>query len=511
MDDSSPSPRGQDAFAKTLEFKPRQRSSVSSTNSGRPTSSLRAKEGSVNRLSRVFAQDTSSSNPHDAHIQAKKPSIPTKPPSLRIPNQHALNNTASVPSHQPLSTPALTTPTQHAMEPPPSSSSNEHESSIDETSLRFQDIRARFQQESSTVKVPSPRNTVSNNRSRPTSFAPSKGYRTTLSPKPVIPINDSQSNLGARSPARNKESSSSSLPSSSVAEISKRLEKNDKAGLKRSVKELSPAPVTARPSVPSLSRPSAIPTHRKAGEPIPSRTSLSKRASNPCMASSIQPNNTGSSAASLNIPMIARSVTGNSVMSTASTASTSSSSVTGSSAKKSWHYGTAITSWFTGNHTDDAQHQSLKDSITIVSKEPVQPSAASTSPPSSSDTSFSDSLPISPQLSGRDEVGYKVIKRSKVVQELFETEKVFQSDMMLLKEVYYDQARLPDSPFTKNDVKILFSNILAIAELEDMFIALLQNACDTSQRRPSATSLSSDNDIDNTSVGMAFREMVSDP
>jgi hypothetical protein len=171
-----------------------------------------------------------------------------------------------------------------------------------------------------------------------------------------------------------------------------------------------------------------------------------------------------SPASMLHIPiMISRTTTGES---SASTSSQNSSS-TNSKQRGGWHLG----SWFSNQQQQQLQqeqHENLKNSI----RRP--------------DSSSEISATLSPQVTGGGGSN-STTKRHKVIQELLETEKAFQKDMILLKEIYYDQAT---SCLTKSNVRHLFSNLLDIVEFEKTFVSLLED--------------SSEQD----SVGTAFREMV---
>lgn len=221
---------------------------------------------------------------------------------------------------------------------------------------------------------------------------------------------------------------------------------------------------------------------------------LSKRPSSSSVNNGIIPTSTSSTITNntLHIPAIQRHETGNSTASTSSQSSSVATNNTESSpSRKPWHYGVALTSWLTGN--DHSHQPSLKDSITIVSSHPAnqedRPSSDGTS------TYSAPSLPVSPQPSGKGSDRGKA-KRSKVVQELVSTEKAYQKDMLLLKEVFYDQACSPDSPLSRADVKTLFSNLLDIVELETSFVQALDMATEN-------------RDDESITIGDAFRQYVS--
>lgn len=301
-----------------------------------------------------------------------------------------------------------------------------------------------------------------------------------------------------------------------VAELSKRLEEqadtppsprrplssagSPRTSVLRKTSNTSHTTLPKRPSVTNFASHTSQPPHHNTTTPTTSgATATSASATTASSASSVsappppsaitQRSSSSSTVSStLHLPVIARTGTGN------STASTSSLSTTDSPSRRAWQYGAAITSWFTGSSTDDHQsQQSLKDSITIVSKEPLPAEERS---PSASDTatSFPASLPVSPQLSGKQE-----LKRSKVVRELVETECAYQSDMIVIKEIYYDQAH---SVLTPADIKILFSNLTTILELEQAFVNELKEA---------EAGLQDEMDQDTTTVGKVFRQNVGCP
>lgn len=185
---------------------------------------------------------------------------------------------------------------------------------------------------------------------------------------------------------------------------------------------------------------------------------------------------------SLEIP-IARSTTGNSVSSTTSSSSTSSQANGGGQYKRGRGYN-GFGSLFGGAGGSSAEdhHQSIKNSITIVSKEPIQQrdsmsSSGSTRPPSSAEVTPYTSQPVSPLLDGRDPAAKRSMKRYNVMKELVETERTYRNDMILLKEVYFDGSLCDSSPLDKADVKLLFSNLPNIVNFETEFLALLEASC----------------------------------
>jgi hypothetical protein len=103
----------------------------------RRTSSSLRKGQSINRLSRMFESDVSTgrlSNAAHQPIKAAKPKLPTKPPSLRSQQSTSNNNFNSS------SIGAFDAPLAK------STTANAEDSNVDESSLAFRDVRARFQQ-----------------------------------------------------------------------------------------------------------------------------------------------------------------------------------------------------------------------------------------------------------------------------------------------------------------------------------------------------------------------------
>lgn len=223
------------------------------------------------------------------------------------------------------------------------------------------------------------------------------------------------------------------------------------------------------------------------------------------------------SSPSLEVP-IARSTTGNSVSSTASSSSTG-SQANGTQHKRGRGY-SGFGSLFGGGSSTEDHHQSIKSSITIVSKEPMQQrdsisSTGSTRPPSSADFTPYTSQPVSPLLDGRDPAAKRSMKRYNVIKELVETERTYRNDMILLKEVYYDGALAESSPIDKADVKQLFSNLPTIVDFETEFLALLESsynsdggaAVDDNESEATLTD-SSRGDEQSSCIGMAYIAVV---
>ncbi|KAI9476403.1 MAG: hypothetical protein EXX96DRAFT_298356 [Benjaminiella poitrasii] len=189
-------------------------------------------------------------------------------------------------------------------------------------------------------------------------------------------------------------------------------------------------------------------------------------------------------ASSLNIPsssinsipsLLPHTATDNS--SIHSTTSTSSQASTLNSSKRGWH----LSSWFSSQQQRPQQHEQLKNSIR-------RPDSNNSS--TGNQEEYDTSKPISPQLTAETNQTMSE-KRIKVIQELIVTEKSYQKDMNLLKDIYYDGASKSDL-FSKSDMRHLFSNLLDIVEFERTFVALLETSCE------------------HDSVGSSFREMMHD-
>ncbi|KAI8382977.1 hypothetical protein BD560DRAFT_385679 [Blakeslea trispora] len=337
-----------DAFSKTLESKPRNSYIAHLRQEQHTNNSAHSGTSTVNRLSRVFEAST-----HLEHTGYKpKPTPLTKTPSLRSP---------------PIQEPRI-------------------KPEIDETSLDFKNIRARFQRDTSIQK-------------------------------PTIPLKPSMT--GPPSPPE-------------------KIIVANKTG---------PPALPAKPKV----------THHRYTEQnhrsYPQQTIDS-------------PNETQQkgwqlSSSSLYLPsVIHRTATGNS--SIISTTSTSSQTSNSTNSKRGWH----ISNWFSNQQQQQLDHEILKSSI------------------KRSDTNETESLgTVSPQITGSSHSS----KRTKVMNELLETEKTFQKDMTLLKEIYFDGAH--HAGFSKSDIRYLFSNLTEIVEFEKTFVAMMEHTCEQD------------------SVGVCFREM----
>ncbi|KAI9253807.1 hypothetical protein BDA99DRAFT_519029 [Phascolomyces articulosus] len=551
-----------DAFSSTLESRPRHRGPAPPQNA---TGNFPHRDGSVNRLSRVFEHDTHSHSnlqpppPQQVHVQPQpvivnrpyRPALPTKPPSLRISSSsnhvhHAIDSQLPSPSSEsPASTVATSVTSFHSQE------DNGKNNDIDQTPLAFADIRARFQQkEQQQPQQPIfPTGTTNNTTATPTSATAKRPlssfyYNTVQSTNSMSNISTTPSNtnttirrsssintspplLSQQPPAlpskrlthiRSSGSSSNKpvvaprpLSSSSyeennnndnvpktgsfVTELSNRLEQaeiiddHDRQQQQQQFlrqqgasSPLPPPPPPHHQPVIPASTPARPPTILRRPSSSP-RSSVLRKTRNNSSDSNSTPN--------LHIPVIARTGTGNSTTSTSS----ASSSLYDSPSKRAWHYGNTLSSWFNGQ-PQQQQQPSLKDSITVVSKEPLSKEPSEYS------------LPVSPQLSGnvKQGGGNQKLKRSKVIQELVMTEKVYQSDMLLVKQVYYDGA-FHNSPLDKSDIKILFSNLVDILQLEEEFVDLLESAAGNMDYVEEDDDENDDNGDDR--IGMAFRQMMS--
>jgi hypothetical protein len=318
-----------------------------------------------------------------------------------------------------------------------------------------------------------------------------------------------------------------------AAEISHKLERgsvpivvNKKEDLKSSDSHAQPSPKLSNvyknlPAVPNPNRPPVLPRSDSGafGQDGQLSKSTSQRkiwmAKSGGTLSSPVPSSLASTP-SLEIP-IARSATGNSVSSTASSSSTGSQ--TNGSHKRGRGYN-GIGSFFGGGgNSSEDHHQSIKNSITIVSKEPVHQrdsvsSSGSTRPSSSVDLNPYASQPVSPLLDGRDPAAKRSMKRYNVIRELVETERTFSNDMALLKEVYYDTAFADSTILDRSDVKLLFSNLPTIVDFEAEFLALLEVSSnmdnDTASNNDSEVTLTDQpkGEEQGSCVGMAFINMV---
>ncbi|KAG2223265.1 hypothetical protein INT45_006991 [Circinella minor] len=539
-----------DAFSSTLESRPRHRVPPPPQN---PTSNFPHRDGSVNRLSRVFEHDQNQSHilqrqqqQEQEHQQVVvnrpyRPVLPTKPPSLRISStsNHVLHGSdsqlPSPSSESPASTVATSVTSFYSQEE--NNNNNNSNSSkntdIDQTPLAFADIRARFQQKeqqqpifptvstnaistakrsSSSFHYNTSNSTTNTNRSNNSNLwrsattssaspprpppVPSKqlthirntANKPVFAPRPLSSSSYEENNMNNN----NNEHENTPKTGSFVAELSKRLEHAEIVDEQKSMREQQqgPPPPPPLPPAPSI-YPATAPTITPRPHTILRRPSSSPRSS--VLRKTRNNSSDSNSTSNLHIPVIARTGTGNSTTSTSS----ASSSLLDSPSKRPWHYGNTISSWFNGQQQQQQQQQpSLKDSITVVSKEPMSKEPSDYS------------LPVSPQLSGNIKQGTtgegNKLKLSKVIQELVMTEKVYQSDMLLVKQVYYDRA-FHNSPLDKSDIKIIFSNLMDILSLENEFVELLESAAGNMDDNDDNDSSS----YENYRIGMAFRQMMS--
>ncbi|KAI8096585.1 uncharacterized protein BX664DRAFT_61881 [Halteromyces radiatus] len=484
-----------DAFSQTLEKTPRTQKNSQQRQQQKRLSTTSTDQPPIHRLSRLFEKDTTST-------QSTKPKLPRKPPSLRSTqtNTHLTGYPPS-PCHE-------------------TTVENDDSNNVDQTSFAFQDIRARFQQSSldDNKKVLLSKRNPS---IRPISSITHESFQSvqkqdTQNKKPpkLLSHNSRKPPTVPRMTKR---------PDSMVAEISERLENGNLTPISpvqthssnssrrsstgiASYQSYAPGATTlpppAPPPPPPLQRDMVADDFTDLPHPrllIPKRlSSTTLKHPYPSSPKTTTTSTTGSSS----IHMISRSGTGNSILSATSSSSSSSSSApttAPSPSKRTWNnYGNTITSWFGSSNTSEQQQQSLKDSITMVNSIPLSSSSSSAidNKYNSSNTNHhATSTPpsLTPQSSGTKNMSQES-KRVKIISEIVETEKNYQNDMLVLKEVYYDQALLPDSGFSPSDVKHVYSNLLAIVDFEVIFV----------DRLSSATS----GDGGSCTLGSAFLDMV---
>ncbi|KAI9488480.1 hypothetical protein BDB00DRAFT_847837 [Zychaea mexicana] len=481
-----------DAFFSTLESRPRHRGPPPPPNSG----NFPHRDGSVNRLSRVFEHEQ-----QPVH-RSYRPALPTKPPSLRISSTHVRhNNDSQLPSpssESPASTATIATSVTSFQSQEDNNKNNTNNSDIDQTPLAFADIRARFQQKEQhpppvypahTKRPQSVYNTTNNSKNDNNNASSMRRSHTNTTSPPPVPskrVSHIRKPVAPRPLSSTTEESSSNgnngaaKTGSFVAELNKRLEQAEIIDQDYQQQQQQQQPPQQQQPLPQQQQHQPVAVSASARPPsILRRPSSSPRSS--ALRKTRNNSSDSNSTSNLHIPVIARTGTGNSTTSTSS----ASSSFLESPSKRAWQYGNALSSWFNGQQQQQQQQPSLKDSITVVSKEPSE-----------------YSLPVSPQLSGNNNIkqggGDRKMKRSKVIQELIMTEKAYQNDMLLVKEVYYDRASSPSygCPLDKSDLKILFSNLLDIIGLEGEFVDLLGSAAGDG------------GDDENDRIGMAFRQMM---
>ncbi|KAG2184031.1 hypothetical protein INT44_009042, partial [Umbelopsis vinacea] len=480
--------------------------------------------GQVNRLSRVF--DGAKDHPY------RPPPPPSKPQALRStttrrssrneessPPQTHSPSVRIQPADRPLSATSITT------------DDSEPDQAADQPTMSFKDLQAKFQRAASTNETKSsagkPKwqvNTGASHLQSSTSTLDPKPKYPNLPPVPTSPslIHTKPAHLSKPTvdqPIRNDSSSSvnsmyhtprlapsipekpsiiikSHAPRDIATEIAQKLEQGPPIALvekrddSRNHLASSPKHSNVHKTLPTLPN---TPINRSSlhsrPEPINTTTdsSFSKSSQRKAwmvntMKGTASPGPPSlASSPSLEVP-IARSTTGNSVSSTASSSSTG-SQANGTQHKRGRGY-SGFGSLFGGGSSAEDHHQAIKSSITIVSREPMPQrdsvsSTGSTRPPSSADFTPYTSQPVSPLLDGRDPAAKRSMKRYNVIKELVETERTYRNDMILLKEVYYDGALAASSPIDKADVKQLFSNLPTIVDFETEFLALLESSCNT--------------------------------
>ncbi|KAJ2963631.1 hypothetical protein NQZ79_g1368 [Umbelopsis isabellina] len=511
--------------------------------------------GQVNRLSKVFDTPTIHKDPHTP------PPPPSKPQALRSSNARK-----TYPQDEPEA--ACESPSQSTVSNSSRSSREFCRNTPPQSpGMSFKDLQAKFQQAAldSDQKAPPLRspsiskwhtNSVSapstppavDNRSKYSkklnSDATFTNLRSTQTPRYAAdqqgskdrPTIDDTADLPRVSKPPNIPAKPSLVFGNSglATEISHKLERespapanaNKKEDIKSSDSQAQHSPKMSNvyknlPAVPNPNRPPVL--LRSESAAFGQDGSLSKSASQRKIwmakssgtLSSPVPSSLASTP-SLEIP-IARSTTGNSVSSTASSSSTGSQ--TNGSHKRGRGYNGIGNFFGGGGSSAEDHHQSIKNSITIVSKEPMPQrdsisSSGSTRPSSSADLNAYSSQPVSPLLDGRDPAAKRSMKRYNVIKELVETERTFSNDMALLKEVYYDSALANGSILDKSDVKLLFSNLPTIVDFEAEFLALLE----VSSNMENDTGCNNDSELmpadqsqgeeQGSCVGMAFMEKV---
>ncbi|KAI8643910.1 hypothetical protein BD408DRAFT_414084 [Parasitella parasitica] len=392
-------PQPPDAFSRTLDSKPRH-SYISQVKQQHAQDSTSTENSStVNRLSRVFEAN-------QLLDKQPKPIPPSKPPSL------SKSSNAIEPSPRQPPPP----PTPHAPAPP-SKPQPTQEAEIDETSLVFKDIRARFQQDTALPignHQPKYRIPVPLMPSKTGPPAPEKVIIAAKTGPPALPLKPKTNSIVT---SRYPEQLHQQLPPFRGSQYQQQQPQ------------------------PNLS----IDTTSFSTDGYKSLSLLSAAAS---PASSM-----------LHIPaVISRTTTGNS--SIISSTSTSSQNSTSTSSKRGWH----ISSWFTNQQQQQQQqqqHEQLKSSIRRSDSNVI-----------ASDMETMDLL--SPEFTGSS--ANTATKREKVIDELLETEKAYQKDMSLLKYIYYDGAL--NAGFSKMDMRHLFSNLTEIVEFEKTFVTVLEHSCE---------------------------------
>ncbi|KAI9305164.1 hypothetical protein BJ944DRAFT_73012 [Cunninghamella echinulata] len=534
-----------DAFSQTLDKIPHpHRISMNYKNNNNNAIN---RGNSVNRLSRAFEieqpqpqQKLSDASPS---FSINKPQLPNKPSSLRS------RPTSMIVSPTPtrLSQECFNNKLENTLD-----NDNNNDSSIDNTSMTFQDIRARFQQQSL------------NNDEKSSSPKRHSLKRLSYTTPPVIqkpdtPNGKNTNTLPSQKP-RAPPPQIKQRPTSFLSEFHNHNQQEKSQ--ENEVHSPSPIIMTSNVKLPSSSSPFI-------SKPLvpkrPSQNTLKMHRLQQDGSTLNIPNNNNNNNNEdhhSSIRLLPRSGTGNSMLSisSATTSSTSSAATTPSSPKRPWNnYSNTIANWFALNNNNNNNESSSSMSTSHISSPislPIQqqnhtgssllhpsinlkPSISSSSSTSSSTTTpiatfqndhhhdpsvsspFDQPPPsnpaIAPQLSGMTTSSQNSLqgllqqqesKKNKVINELLETEKIYCNDMIVLKEVYYDQANLlllqnedrhhQQQPFSSSDIKIIFSNLLAIIEFETIFVDLLKDAI----------SLQQDKNGQFLSIGMVFRNMM---
>ncbi|GES84175.1 Rho guanyl nucleotide exchange factor [Rhizophagus clarus] len=152
---------------------------------------------------------------------------------------------------------------------------------------------------------------------------------------------------------------------------------------------------------------------------------------------------------------------------------------------------------------------------------PKSPTESSSSPstlrisvlPSSNRPKSQISLPGASSASSdpeEDEYTKDFRRRKKlwnVIKELVETERVFFQDMVLLEEVYSVPAQ--EIPiFNRFDCKTIFNNLQDVIDFSEDFLNLLENAAGIEGPDDNNADKHLENENDNTSIGAAFMQMM---
>ncbi|OZJ04655.1 hypothetical protein BZG36_02890 [Bifiguratus adelaidae] len=137
---------------------------------------------------------------------------------------------------------------------------------------------------------------------------------------------------------------------------------------------------------------------------------------------------------------------------------------------------------------------------------PLNPMQLETSTSNSNLSTPSSTSPSSPTPPYAQVPERRVKKLHRVIQELFQTERTYASDMQLLYDIYYIPAQ-KQKIWDDADQKVLFSNLAAINTFEMRFLEKLQAACGpfTSQH---IDAIDDDSLEMSTTIGSVFLEVM---